>query len=60
MQMQKNALKNSGSKTDRDVESLIGIERIVYNKNDIKMLYEINKTTKLLQILQMGIHKAKK
>ena len=29
-------------------DSLIEIERIGYNKGDIKMLYEINKTTEIV------------
>ena len=29
-------------------DSLIEMQRIEYNKNDIKMLYEINKTTEIV------------
>ena len=39
MQMQKNALTNFGCKI-----VWIEMERIGYNKNDIKMFYEIKKT----------------
>ena len=37
-------------------DSWIEMERILYNKNHIKMLYEINKTTKTV-ILQLRIQK---
>ena len=39
-------------------DSLIEMETTGYNKSD--MLYEINKTQKLLQILQLGIQKVQK
>ena len=35
-------------------DSLIQIERIGYNKNDIKMFYEINKTTEIVVDTAIG------
>ena len=35
-------------------DSLIEIERIGYNKSDIKMLYEINKTTEIVVDTAVG------
>ena len=41
-------------------DSLIEMERRGYNKNAIKMLYEINKTIEIVVDLQLGIQKAQK
>ena len=35
-------------------DSLIEMERIGYNKSDIKMLYEINKTTEIVVVTAIG------
>ena len=35
-------------------DSLIEMERIGYNKNDIKMLYKINKTTEIFVDTAIG------